>query len=276
MKKFIKKILHTLIQTADKVMTFVLNIGPAKWRSYAKSRLSIVCKMDYPEKNIKLDVSSPLEYNVRVNSCSKEPETIKWIESFGPKDIVFDVGANVGAYTLVAASRMTEGGHVYAFEPSFLNFPQLCKNIALNGCSAKVTAFNVALADKTGIETFNYQNLDAGGALHTLGEAIDYKEEHFTPAFRQAVLSFSLDDFRTQFKLPVPQHLKIDVDGIEFKVLKGADKTLSDLSLKSILIELPERETATMDYLKSKGFKIAESYGQSGLSLGLFNYILRR
>ena len=272
----VRQVLTAFCGCADKMASVFLNVWPALWRVYVKSRLSIIQKMDYGRADVFLDVSSPFEYRVRVKSCAKEPETVAWIESFQKGDVLFDVGANVGAYALLAAQCHQNQVRVYAFEPSFLNFSQLCKNITLNRCHDAVIAFNIALSGKSGLEIFNYHNMMVGGAMHTLGKAIDFKKEVFTPVYRQTVLTYTMDDFIGQFSIPPPQHLKLDVDGIEHEILQGASKTLSDMRLKSILIEMAEDDKEMMETLLAKGFKMHARFPQGGIALRIFNYIFTR
>lgn len=289
MKAFLKKVLgvggyealvksvRKFVRAIDELMTVLLNILPSRLRMQIKSRLSIVRQMDYKKEKVLLDVASPMEYDVRINSCAKEPETIEWIEEcFKPGDVIFDVGANVGAYSLIAASHLKTRLKIFAFEPSFLNFPRLCQNITLNGFSDSIVAFNVALSGKTGLNTFNYHNFTVGGAIHTLGDAIDYQKKAFAPVFKQTVISYTMDDFIAQFNIPTPNHLKLDVDGIEFEILKGASKTLSNPSLKTILVEMSEDETQMMDYIQGHGFKVHKRFVQEHPTLRFFNYIFVR
>ena len=141
-----------------------------------RNGIKVTGKMDYARHDIYLHVDSMTEYETRLHSCRKEPDTVQWIEdSMKPGDIFYDVGANVGAYSLVAAKCFAGAVKVYAFEPAFLNFSQLCRNIFLNNCQETVFPLSVALSDKTIIDEFNYHDLVTGGSLHTLGETIDHK-----------------------------------------------------------------------------------------------------
>lgn len=224
-----------------------------------KNGINVTGKMDYARHDIYLHVDSMTEYETRLHSCRKEPDTVKWIEDFmKPGDVFYDVGANVGAYSLVAAKYFAGAVKVYAFEPAFLNFSQLCRNIFLNNCQEAVFPLSVALSSKTSIGDFNYRDLVTGGALHTLGETIDHKGEMFTPVVTQRMLSYRLDDLIDQFKIAKPSHIKIDVDGIEKAVLEGAQNTLSSPSLRSIDVELGEGEgqREVIELLREKGFKL--------------------
>ncbi|MFN2499552.1 MAG: FkbM family methyltransferase [Pyrinomonadaceae bacterium] len=224
-----------------------------------KTAIDVKGRMDYESHDIYLHIDSLTEYETRLHSCEKEPDTVDWIQTFmKPGDTFYDIGANVGAYSLIAAKFFAGAVKVYAFEPAFLNFSQLCRNLFLNGCQEIVIPLPVALSHSTKIDEFNYHDLIPGGSLHTLGEAIDYKGERFEPVLKQPVLSYQVDDLIAQFNLPSPNHIKIDVDGIELSVLRGADETLSNPTLRSIVVELEEGENEAQisDYLFSKGFQL--------------------
>jgi len=226
-----------------------------------KSNTQIIGKMDYRRCNIFLNIDSEIEYNTRLYSCEKETETVQWIETFFKEGQVFyDVGSNIGAYSLVASKFLKGHIQVYAFEPSFVTYPQLCKNISLNDCQETIMPMQIALSDQTGIENFNYNNLIPGGALHALGESIDYKGDVFEPVYKQPILAYRLDDLIRLFHIPLPNHIKIDVDGIEFKVLKGAEHTLRDQSVKSVIVELEDEDdeaNTIIEFLGEKGLKFS-------------------
>lgn len=73
---------------------------------------------------------------------SKEPETLSWIDSFAAKDVLWDVGANVGLYSVYAGLR---GVIVYAFEPSVFNLEFLVRNIHANLVTDAVGVIPVAV-----------------------------------------------------------------------------------------------------------------------------------
>ncbi len=224
-----------------------------------RNGINVTGKMDYARHDIYLHVDSMTEYETRLHSCRKEPDTVRWIEdSMKPGDVFYDIGANVGAYSLVAAKCFGGAVKVYGFEPAFLNFSQLCRNVLLNSCSETVFPLSVALSNETTIGEFNYYDLIPGGSLHTFGNPIDHKGEVFTPVLTQLMLSFRLDDLIDQFKIPQPNHIKIDVDGIEKAVLEGSQDTLSRSSLRSVNVELEEGqgEREITELLLGKGFKL--------------------
>ena len=267
------------------ILVSIIKIFPDRVLLDVKSIAEIKRKMDYGRHEIFLNIDSEIELNVRLHSCEKEPEIVKWIETFFTKgDVFYDIGANVGAYSLVAAKYLSKKIKIYAFEPGFINFVQLCKNTFMNNCQEDIIPLQIALSDKTGINIFNYNNLSSGGALHTLGQPIDFKGSIFEPVFRQLILSYRIDDFVRQFNLPIPNHIKIDVDGIEFEILKGAGEILRSSLVKSVFVELQEGEEKsekTISFLLNKGFKFYSKhryvYGNpTGPTTKNYNYIFKK
>lgn len=250
-----------------------------------KSNVNVTKKLDFEKRDIFLNVESSLEYTTRLCSCAKEPEMAIWFEIFFKEgDIFYDIGANVGAYSLMA-SKMFEGKvKVYAFEPGFPNFSQLSKNILINNSQESVIPLQIALADQTGISTFHYSNLIPGGALHALGEPVDYQGELFKPVLKQQVIAFRLDDFINIFNIPTPNHIKIDVDGIEFKILRGAAQTLCKPTLRSLMVEVDEANPEArkmIQFLSDQGFAVHSKHkyvdgGDTGPSSKLFNYLFQK
>ena len=194
----------------------------------------------------------------RLRGCAKEPWTVQWIEGWiRPDEVLYDIGANVGAYSLVAALSPAVRARVVAVEPGYPTFAALSDNVIRNGAQDRVTALPVALGRWTTLETLHLRTLDAGAALHTLGG-------HDGPtgaAYRQPVLTFRLDDLVERFGLPSPAHVKLDVDGTELDVLAGADRTLSKPSLRTVLAELDEEQAGQLeDVLARHGLHLRERF----------------
>lgn len=240
-------------------------------RIMARDRLEVIGLLDYRRHRIRLHCHSRLDLRKRCFSCAKEPETVEWIEtSVAPGDVLYDVGANVGAYSLIA-SKFTNGmARVYAFEPGFSSFAQLNRNIILNRCHENVIPLQVALSNQTGISYLHYSSLDTGAARHVLrntakgGEILD-RSEHVQP-----ILCFRLDDLVNYIAMSLPNHIKLDVDGAELSVLEGAETTLNYPGLKSILMEFDdtrEESPRALQLLESKGFRIhtEKSHGNASV-----------
>ena len=88
------------------------------------------------------------------------------------------------------------------------------------------------------LSVLNLSNFIAGGSCHNFDEELDPNHNYFDPVFRQGSLGISLDYMVHEFDLPHPNHLKIDVDGNEYKVVHGMIALLKDIRLKTIWIEL--------------------------------------
>lgn len=197
-------------------------------------------RLDYDKAEIRLRRTTVPEA-IRAVSCAKEPWTVAWIEEFlQPGESFYDVGANVGAYSLVAAKWTRGRARVIAIEPGYANFDALCENIYVNACVDCVTPIPVAVSSQTGLVQFRYRDLRPGAAVHQL--AVSGVRDSFTTAFSQPVLTFRLDDLVSQFDLPPPVHIKIDVDGAELEVLRGARRCLADPVLRSLMVELSDAQ----------------------------------
>lgn len=171
----------------------------------------------------------------------KEPETIEWIDSFEPGDSFWDIGANVGIYSIYAAAR---GIRTMAFEPHFANYHQFCITVALNGLQDLVTPLCLAFAEAKSVAEMNLASLDIGTSMSNFGEALDFRGQPFEPAFRQGMVGYDIDSFIADFGVEIPTHLKIDVDGIELPIVRGARAMLADERLQSVSIELIESDKA--------------------------------
>ena len=187
----------------------------------------------------------------------KEPETLSWIKGFDSDDKLLDIGANIGIYSLYAASK---GIDVVAIEPDALNYALLNLNIRINQLGNKIIPYSIAVHDQTYFSKFNISSYKWGGALNSFDNSLDYSGKRYKPVHSQGVFGVSLDSFLEQISF-TPSHIKIDVDGNENLILEGASNFLMNNSLKSILIELDENRKdyrESINSLEKKGFKILE------------------
>jgi FkbM family methyltransferase len=211
---------------------------------------------------------------------TKEPETLDWIEEYGG-GVFFDVGANIGIYSLFYAQ--VKEGNVYSFEPSVFNLRQLAKNISINKLSERITIVSNPLSENTGIAKFINGSADEGGALSAFGVDYGHDGAPISGDINYSVVGFSLDDlFEKNVLKETPSLIKIDVDGIESLILKGASKLLKSEKLISILIEVNEdfKEQAyqVKTILESAGFALKEkrnsqTLDESATFVGTYNQI---
>jgi FkbM family methyltransferase len=194
---------------------------------------------------------------------TKEPETIQWIDGFDPNSVFWDVGANVGVYSLYAAQRHKL--QVMAFEPSAANYYILSKNIEINDMDSLISGFCIAFSDTSELGFLNMSNTTPGGALSCFGEAQETYHicgKTFDVPFKQAMTGFTIDEFIDKFSPPFPNYLKVDVDSIEDKIIVGAANTIKDHQLKSVLIELDTKEEEYSE-------RVITSLEEAGLKLTL-------
>jgi FkbM family methyltransferase len=170
---------------------------------------------------------------------TKEPDTLAWIDKyFGEGDVIYDVGANIGQYSLYAAKRLRGNCTVLAFEPEALNYAKLNRNVVLNGLTGVITPYCLAVTERTELGAFYVQNFAPGAALHSWARPVTQGERAFEAQNRQGMVGISLDDLTGRFALPFPNHVKIDVDGIEAEIIRSAGNTLADTRLKTALVEV--------------------------------------
>lgn len=197
---------------------------------------------------------------------TKEPQTIDWLNDIPNKSVFWDIGANIGLYSVYAAKE--RDCQVFAFEPSVFNLELLARSVYLNEVVDNVVIVPLALAELTAPNLFNMTNVTWGGALSTFGDEIGYDGKRFHNVFNYKWQGVSVDDAVGRLGIPKPEYIKIDVDGFEHYVLLGAQDTLK--SIKSLIIEINddyfEQAEQCQKLLKAAGLKFIEKRHASHLS----------
>ena len=213
---------------------------------------------------------------------TKEPDTIEWIGGFQPGDVFVDIGANVGMYTIWAAK--TRGVRTFAFEPESQNYALLYRNIVMNDLAGNVVAYCAALSDSAGFSLLHLGEFQPGGSCHSFGEMVDFRLEHRATQLSQGCVSTTLDTLVADGVLPMPNHIKIDVDGLEHKVLAGCRNALADRRLKSVLVEINTnvaQHRSMIADMQALGFgyseqQVAQAQRTEGVFKGVGNYVFQR
>jgi FkbM family methyltransferase len=230
--------------------------------------------LDYRGARIRIGTTTKAIVHSRLRPVTKEPWTVRWLErNVRDGDVLYDIGANVGAYSLIAASLGRTGLRVVAIEPGYANYASLCGNIVLNALGETVTALPVVLAEQDRLGFFSYTDVSAGAALHSAGPSA-------SSTYRQPVLVYGLDSLIATFGLPAPTLVKLDVDGGEAAVLAGARATLRRTELRSLIVEVETDATdAVLAELAAAGFvatdRIDERFGEPlpGIWYGIFDRV---
>ena len=201
---------------------------------YVKKKiLSSQVSFYVPNKTIKWRVDS---------FYKKEPETLEWIDNFNEnKKIIFwDIGANIGLYSIYAALKH-DNIEIISFEPSTNNLRVLSRNISVNNLEEKIKISQFPLSDKTNqFSTMNESEFIEGWSMSSFAYQNDFEGKRFNPKQKYKILGTSINYLLDSKILEPPNYIKIDVDGIEHMILSGADKHLTDINIKSILVELNE------------------------------------
>lgn len=255
-----------------------------KFRAESSEKLIVIDKLNTQFGKLKFYCIGSLPLWRSRTLFTKEPETILWLDAMKKDEILWDIGSNVGIYSIYAGNK---GVKVFAFEPSALNTFLILKNIEINNLKNNVSLFPVALSNKNEFGYLNMTSTDIGGSFNEFNKSdvktvggIGYKEKVIS---KQGMFAISIDELIENYNFEIPNFIKIDVDSIEDKIIYGASKTLENIKLKSLLIELDETENRTMDlinYLANKGLFLKEKK-HSTMQLNsrfksVFNYIFER
>lgn len=173
----------------------------------------------------------------------EEPQTVQWLDALKKTDIFWDIGANVGIYSLYAA--FTKNCKVVAFEPEPNNFSILVENVHKNKLKDRITLCNLPVSSKKLFSSLELNDITKGGAFNKFHE----KKLPCVKTQKLTIKTFglSIDSILKDKEFPAPSFLKIDVDGNEYEILQGAQKLLASAKLKTILIEIDE---ASLHYKK--------------------------
>ena len=164
---------------------------------------------------------------------------------------VFDIGANVGVFTALAALN---GAKVFAFEPSRMVRARLERNVALNGFTREVTVIPEAISDSEGLMPF----YEPRGNNWGIGRVFSFGERQFRSNDYQ-VHADTVDAFVRRFGRP--DLIKIDIEGAEWLALNGATATLSPPSAPHLLIEFHPKEIVALGGTFERCLQALQEYG---------------
>ncbi len=229
LKMAIRAILSRLVSVVAKtamggyIFEEVLHVAMARTRAIEHRGTHLTFAMPNRLNSYRIDTFS-----------TKEPETLEWIDSIPRGSVVWDIGANIGLYSCYSAKA--RDCQVFAFEPSVFNLELLARNIFLNGLIQKVAIVPLPLCEDLSLSKLHMTTTEWGGALSTFGKNYGWDGKKIQQVFEFQTLGLSLDDAVQQLKIPQPDYIKIDVDGIEHLILQGGKMVLN--LAKGVLIEI--------------------------------------
>ena len=160
---------------------------------------------------------------------TKQPATIDWIDQFEPGSVFWDVGANVGVFSLYAA--LGNRAKVVAFEPAAVNYFLLAANCEANNLFHQIDCLLVGLGRQRSIERLEVSQFRSGRSFSFKGKDEAYEG-------RQAAVVLSMDELVEEYGVPCPNYIKIDAPGASESIIAGAARTLRRPELRQIHLEL--------------------------------------
>lgn len=207
------------------------------------------------ETTATFEISSASAFSSRLRRVREQVVKADLLEELRPHETFFDVGANVGTYSCLAATKISDG-EVYAFEPETTNFDVLRRQARVQFENLHV--FDVALSDENGTMSFNrVGKTDAGGGLHRLGGDDRDASESMTVATRRC------DDLINERGISFPNVVKIDVEGSELRVLDGMRETLRDEACRLIYCEVHEADDESVE----RGIEVENALEPAGFNV---------
>ena len=191
-----------------------------------------------PGKGLRLDAGTATDLFLQGNYEGPVQDAVSSL--IKPGGVFFDVGANIGFFSILAARIVGPTGGILAFEPVPQNAALIERNARLNNFN-NIRVFKLALTSKTGKEELLLARYAGGAALKTAGIPPDHSGNLI-------VETSTLDDFVESRKVPPPDIVKIDVEGAELNVLHGMVETLRNCGPKLII----EVDDATLGKCEEK------------------------
>ncbi len=226
----------------------------------------------FPAKaKIEITISPSNQFRINVNPKFGEVDwyiyqhkiwekniTDHFVKSIKPDDVIIDIGANIGYFTLLSAELTGKGGEVHAFEPQSEIYSALTENIRLNNFD-QVIANHCGLGVATGTLILTQMPGNRGG-----GRILENPIQQGT---QESIQIISLDDYVFTRQLTRINFIKMDVEGFELDVLKGANRVFTELKPNCLFEFSPDiwqknklnwvrKSQELLSYFLEKGYKL--------------------
>lgn len=212
---------------AERLSNFVVREVVSRVRDVSHNSMGLVLTNPNPQIRSRNETFS-----------TKEPGTLRWLESFERGSVLWDIGANVGLYSIYAAKL---GCRVVAFEPSVFNLEFLARNINLNDVCDSVDVVPLAVGGVgVSINELNLTSSAWGDSQNSFGTRRGQFGKDIDVSVRYRILGISMDGLVQTIGLAPPDYIKIDVDGIEPEILESGRSVLQ--VVRGVLVECPAFE----------------------------------
>ena len=184
--------------------------------------------------------STPDLYRRIVNLGGEREQIELFLNSIRAGETVWDIGGFIGMFTVLSSKRVGPQGRVITFEPEPETYKKLLANCELNQCD-NVTVFNAALSDATD-EGMIFASRENENAIHSL-RPNDHLQDIGIPTQLYSAAELVRDK-----NVPVPNAVKLDVEGAECLVMNGMKSILSDDSCRFLFMEVHPKDLPNFGY----------------------------
>lgn len=236
--KLIRKIHNYIIYSFNNIFSFLF------------SRQILYTFNSYLYKYGLIGMGVNLDYNIK---RSGEYKLLKKLLALYDNPIVFDVGANTGKYALTVKD-ITSNANIYAFEPHPINY----KELEIIGNKHGINTYNLGLGEKLGVlKLYDYVIKDGSPRASIYEEVI--KHMYGSDSISHEIQISTVDDFVSNHNINYINLLKIDVEGHELSVIKGARKSIENNIIEVIQFEFNYTNIISRTYLYDF-FKLLPNY----------------
>ena len=203
------------------------------WKPLSFQRYRRSTRLRQAPVQMECDLTKLLQRQLYFFGGYEEENCAYWIERAREAQVIFDVGANVGLYSLLAASA-NPAAEVHAFEPTPEIFSGFTNNIRLNNLT-RITANHAAVGRENG-SVFLQLCTGADGA----NEGMNYVDQQRHSSNDYEVRSVTLDQYCLDHGIERIDLLKMDIEGGEYNALMGSERLLRTKAIRCIFLELIE------------------------------------
>jgi FkbM family methyltransferase len=220
--------------------------------------LSLFKDFDFIEHQLSHNLKIKLFKNSILAKCiyiGFEQDEISFLNRFlRSGDVFFDIGSNIGLFSLHASVIVGESGKIIAFEPTPDSFKKLVENIELNNIK-NILPVNIGLSDKKGFLELNI----SGNGYDAWNSFANLNDNYYIE--KRAVEVLTLDDFIAQNNISKINLIKLDVEGWELFVIRGGENYIKNAKDLVLLIEFTEENAFAAGYYVHEIYDLLKSWG---------------